>query len=318
MAELPERVRIATRTSPLAMWQAEYVADELRRHHTGLTVELVRIKTRGDRILDVALSKIGGKGLFIKELEEAMLDGRADIAVHSMKDVPMDMPEPFALPVICPRGEPGDAFVSNQWKSLDELPAGAVVGTSSLRRQAQIMAARPDLRIDFLRGNVGTRLGKLDSGQFDAIVLAAAGLERLGLHERITQKLPYDQCLPAVGQGAVGIECHAERTDLHRLLAPLDDTPTHTRLVAERAMNRRLRGGCEVPIAGYTWLESQTLTLEGRIGRPEGGKLIVARAVTELASLHDREAAEALGIEVAGSMLDQGAADILRDIGLLD
>lgn len=318
MAELPERVRIATRTSPLAMWQAEYVADELRRHYPGLTVELVRLKTRGDRILDVALSKIGGKGLFIKELEEAMLDGRADIAVHSMKDVPMEVPEPFALPIICARGEPGDAFVSNRWQRLDDLPAGSVVGTSSLRRQAQIMTARPDLRIDFLRGNVGTRLGKLDDGQFDAIVLAAAGLERLGLHERITQKLPYDQCLPAVGQGAVGIECHAERTDLHHLLAPLNDAATHTRLVAERTMNRRLRGGCEVPIAGYTWLDGQTLTLEGRIGRPEGGKLIVARSVTELAGPDDRATAETLGMEVADSMLDQGAATILRELGLLD
>ena len=263
---MPSLLRIATRTSPLALWQAEYVADALRQQHSDVTIELVKLVTRGDRILDVALSKVGGKGLFIKELEVALQEDRADIAVHSMKDVPMELAPEFTLPIICVRGEPGDALVSNHYQSLSELPQGAIVGTSSLRRQAQLLATRPDLEIRFLRGNVGTRLGKLDDGQYDAIVLAAAGLERLGLHERIQEKLDYDACLPACGQGAVGIECRANDERTRALIAPLDHAHTHVRLQAERAMNRRLNGGCEVPIAGYTWLQDDlTLRLEGRL-----------------------------------------------------
>ncbi len=314
---MTQTLRIATRTSPLALWQAEHVADELCRHHPDLNVELVKLVTRGDRILDVALSKVGGKGLFIKELEVALLEQRADIAVHSMKDVPMELEPEFILPVICARGEPGDAFVSNQYTSLDELPKGARVGTSSLRRQAQLLAARPDLVIEFLRGNVGTRLGKLDDGQFDAIILAAAGLQRLELHERIAEILPYEHCLPACGQGAVGIECRADDTQTQQLIQALDHDTTHVRLSAERAMNRRLNGGCEVPIAGYTWLDTHHMRLEGRIAWPSGEGLIRVTRDTQLADLNDHERAEQLGLDVANEMLAQGAGDILRHLGRL-
>ncbi|TGG94133.1 hydroxymethylbilane synthase [Natronospirillum operosum] len=310
-------LRIATRTSPLALWQAEYVADHLQQAHPGLQVELVKQVTKGDRILDVSLSKIGGKGLFIKELEQSLLDRRADIAVHSMKDVPMELEPDFILPVICVRGEPGDAFVSNRFDSLDSLPEGAVVGTSSLRRQAQLLAARPDLKIEFLRGNVGTRLGKLDAGQYDAIILAAAGLERLGLHERIRQKLPYEQCLPACGQGAVGIECRADDSTTRALIQALDDPATHVRLSAERAMNRRLNGGCQVPIAGFTWLDGHELRLEGRIAWPNGEGLIQESATTRISGLDDHASAERMGIEVAEAMLARGADAILRHLDLM-
>lgn len=311
-------LRIATRTSPLALWQAEYVAAELQTAHPDLSVELVRQVTRGDRILDVSLSKIGGKGLFIKELEQSLLDHRADIAVHSMKDVPMALDPEFVLPVICARGEPGDAFVSNHYRTLDELPQGAVVGTSSLRRQAQLLAARPDLKIEFLRGNVGTRLGKLDAGQYDAIILAAAGLERLELHERIAQKLPYDQCLPACGQGAVGIECRSDDARTQTLIASLDHAHTHIRLTAERAMNRRLNGGCQVPIAGFTWLdEDLNLRLEGRIAWPTGEGMIIATDQVRLQDLQDHAQAESMGIRVAEDMLSRGADAILQHLGLM-
>lgn len=311
-------LRIATRTSPLALWQAEYVADALTRHHPDLQVELVKLVTRGDRILDVALSKIGGKGLFIKELEVALIEQRADIAVHSMKDVPMELPPEFVLPVICERGEPGDAFVSNHFQSLDELPQGAVVGTSSLRRQAQLLAARPDLKIEFLRGNVGPRLGKLDAGQYDAIILAGAGLERLNLHQRIAQKLPYDQCLPACGQGAVGIECRADDQQTAALIQALDHAHTHVRLTAERAMNRRLNGGCDVPIAGYTWLEEDlSLRLEGRLAWPSGEGLIKVSDHVQLQDLNDHGRAEKLGLSIAERILSQGGEAILQHLGRL-
>lgn len=311
-------LRIATRTSPLALWQAHHVADALTRAHSDLTVELVELVTRGDRILDVALSKIGGKGLFIKELEVALQEDRADIAVHSMKDVPMELSDAFALPVICERGEPGDAFVSNQYRTLDELPAGAVVGTSSLRRQAQLLAARPDLKIEFLRGNVGTRLGKLDAGQYDAIILAGAGLERLKMHERIAQKLPYEQCLPACGQGAVGIECRADDTATRALIQPLDHAHTHIRLTAERAMNRQLNGGCDVPIAGYTWLQDNlSMRLEGRIAWPSGEGLIQVSEQCQLTDLQDHQRANELGLTVANRMLEQGGREILQHLGRL-
>ncbi|MCH8544028.1 MAG: hydroxymethylbilane synthase [Alcanivorax sp.] len=301
-------IRIATRSSPLAVWQAEYVQQRLEALHEGLRVELVRIKTQGDKILDTPLAKIGGKGLFVKELEEAMQDGRADIAVHSMKDVPMVLPPGFALPVICERHDPRDAFVSPDHADVDALPQGARVGTSSLRRQAQLQARRPDLHISSLRGNVQTRLGKLDAGDFDAILLAAAGLKRLGMSERIRLALPPEVMLPAVGQGAVGIECREGDTAVAALLAPLNDTDTWDRVVAERAMNRRLEGGCQVPIAGYALLEGDDIWLRGLVASEDGSEVLRAEARAPRAD------GEALGIRVAESLLAQGADRILGAI----
>lgn len=310
-------LRIATRTSPLALWQAQYVTDALRQHHPELTVEWVKMVTKGDKILDVALSKVGGKGLFVKELEQALIDGEADIAVHSMKDVPMELDAQFALPIICERGDPADAFVSNHYANLNDLPHGAVVGTSSLRRQAQLLAWRPDLKIEFLRGNVGTRLSKLDDGQYDAIILASAGLKRLELDGRIRHNIEFDVSLPACGQGAVGIECRAGDAETLALLDCLNHAETHARLWAERAMNRRLNGGCQVPIAGYTWLDGHHLTLEGRIGFPDGTGLIKVTAEAHLQDFNDQTTAETLGIQVADAMLAQGADAILRSLELL-
>ena len=301
-------IRIATRSSPLAVWQAEYVQQRLEALHEGLRVELVRIKTQGDKILDTPLAKIGGKGLFVKELEQAMQDGRADIAVHSMKDVPMVLPPGFALPVICERHDPRDAFVSPDYADVDALPDGARVGTSSLRRQAQLQARRPDLRISSLRGNVQTRLGKLDAGEFDAILLAAAGLKRLEMSERIRLALPPEVMLPAVGQGAVGIECREGDATVAALLAPLNDTDTWDRVVAERAMNRRLEGGCQVPIAGYALLEGDDIWLRGLVASEDGSEVLRAEARAP------RAQGEALGISVAESLLSQGADRILGAI----
>ena len=300
-----ERLRIATRSSPLAIWQAEYVQQRLQALHAGLTVELVRIKTQGDKILDTPLAKIGGKGLFVKELEEAMRDGRADIAVHSMKDVPMVLPEGFQLPVICEREDPRDAFVSNHFDSLSSLPQGACVGTSSLRRQAQLLAHRPDLRIESLRGNVQTRLSKLDRGDFDAIILAAAGLKRLDMHARIRYEMPPEESLPAVGQGAVGIECREGDATTAALLAPLSDPLTWDRVTAERAMNRRLEGGCQVPIAGFALLEEDTLWLRALVAEEDGSRVLRAEGRAP------RSQAESLGIELAESLIAQGADKIL-------
>ncbi len=301
-------LRIATRSSPLAIWQAEYVQRRLEALHEGLTVELVRIKTQGDKILDTPLAKIGGKGLFVKELEQAMMDGRADIAVHSMKDVPMELPEGMALPVICEREDPRDAFVSNHHDALSALPEGACVGTSSLRRQAQVLANRPDLKVASLRGNVQTRLGKLDSGDFDAIILAAAGLKRLEMHDRIRYEMPPEESLPAVGQGAVGIECRAGDEPVQTLLAPLNDPLTWDRVSAERAMNRRLEGGCQVPIAGFALLEGDTLWLRGLVASESGDTVLRAEARAP------REEAAALGVRVAESLLEQGAERILAEL----
>lgn len=298
-------IRIATRRSPLALWQAEYVRDELLARNPGLQVELVGIATRGDKILDTPLAKIGGKALFVKELEVAMLEGEADIAVHSMKDVPMDFPEGLYLPVICPREDPRDAFVSNRYTSLDELPHGARVGTASLRRQCQLLTLRPDLQIGSLRGNVGTRLGKLDSGEFDAIVLASAGLIRLKLQDRIAQFLPTELSLPAGGQGAVGIECRKDDERVNQLLAPLHHADTADRVLCERALNRRLQGGCQVPIACYAELQGDEIYLRGLVGEPEGG--LVLR--TEQRG-HRRDA-EAIGVAAAEHLLAQGADRIL-------
>ncbi|MFJ4144462.1 hydroxymethylbilane synthase [Pseudomonas sp. NPDC089734] len=301
-------IRIATRKSALALWQAEYVKTRLEQAHPGLIVTLVPMVSRGDKLLDSPLSKIGGKGLFVKELETALLENEADIAVHSMKDVPMDFPEGLGLFCICEREDPRDAFVSNTYASLEQLPAGSVVGTSSLRRQAQLLARRPDLEIRFLRGNVNTRLAKLDAGEYDAIILASAGLIRLGFESRITSAISIDDSLPAGGQGAVGIECRSADTEIHALLAPLHHADTAVRVIAERSMNKHLNGGCQVPIACYAVLEGDQVWLRGLVGEPSGGVLLQADARGPQAS------AQALGVQVAEALLAQGAGRILQDV----
>ncbi|MDX1490843.1 MAG: hydroxymethylbilane synthase [Pseudohongiellaceae bacterium] len=300
-----ETLRIATRQSPLALWQAEFVRDELMARNPDLQVELVGMTTKGDIFLDSPLAKIGGKALFVKELEHAMLENRADIAVHSMKDVPMEFPEGLGLAVICEREDPTDAFVSNEYSSLMDLPVGACVGTSSLRRQCQIRSLRPDLVIKDLRGNVGTRLGKLDAGEFDAIILATAGLLRLQLNDRIKQRLDSDLCLPAGGQGAVGIECRIDDERIMSLLQPLHDKDTADRVTAERAVNTRLNGGCQVPIACYSELQGDDLYLRALVGQADGQKILRAEM------LGPRHNAEAMGIAVAEDLLSQGADEIL-------
>jgi hydroxymethylbilane synthase len=303
---MSDTLRIATRKSPLAMWQAEHVADRLRETHPGLGVEILGMTTKGDRILDAPLAKVGGKGLFVKELEQGMLAGEADIAVHSMKDVPVDFPEGLHLAVILEREDPHDAFVSNRFESLGALPAGARVGTSSLRRQCQLAARRPDLSIEPLRGNVNTRLAKLDAGDYDAIILAAAGLIRLGFEARIRARMDTAESLPAIGQGAIGIECRAVDDRVNVLLAALHHPDTAARVRAERAMNARLQGGCQVPIAGHAVLEDDGLHLRGLVGRPDGG--LVLRAEARGA----KEDPEALGARVAEDLLAQGAGAILN------
>ncbi len=301
-------VRIATRNSPLAVWQAEHVKAELMALNPELEVELIGMKTQGDIILDTPLAKVGGKGLFVKELEQGMLDGRADIAVHSMKDVPVDFPEGLHLPVICKRENPYDAFVSNHYDSIDELPQGARLGTSSLRRECQARTRRPDLEVLPLRGNVNTRLRKLDEGQFDAIILAMAGLERLGFHDRIRNAMTPEQSLPAIGQGALGIETRIDDEEMNALIAPLHDRLTAITVTAERALNRRLAGGCQVPIAGYAMLEGDEVWLRGLVGRPDGTRTLYAEKrgpATE---------ADAIGVAVAEMLLAQGADKILSDV----
>lgn len=301
-------IRIATRKSPLAMWQAEFVKAELERIHPGLVVELLPMSTKGDIILDTPLAKVGGKGLFVKELEVAMLEGQADIAVHSMKDVPVEFPEGLGLEVICEREDPRDAFVSNTYKSIDELPQGAVVGTSSLRRQCQIRAARPDLVIKDLRGNVGTRLGKLDAGEYDAIILAAAGLIRLELNERIASFISEEESLPANGQGAVGIECRTDDERVKALLAPLEHKETRHRVLAERAMNTRLEGGCQVPIGAFATVDGDTLFLRGLVGNPDGSEIIRGEITGPVAEF------EQLGVALADELLGKGAKTILEAV----
>ncbi|HBZ92847.1 MAG TPA: hydroxymethylbilane synthase [Pseudomonas sp.] len=305
---MSREIRIATRKSALALWQAEYVKARLEQAHPGLKVSLVPMVSRGDKLLDAPLAKIGGKGLFVKELETALLENEADIAVHSMKDVPMDFPEGLGLYCICEREDPRDAFVSNTYDSLDALPAGSVVGTSSLRRQAQLLARRPDLKIQFLRGNVNTRLAKLDAGEYDAIILAAAGLIRLGFEDRIRSSISAEDSLPAGGQGAVGIECRSADSDVHALLAPLHHRETALRVTAERALNKHLNGGCQVPIACYALLENDQLWLRGLVGQPDGSLLLRAE---ERAASSD---AEALGVRVAEALLAQGAEAILKAV----
>ena len=303
---MSREIRIATRKSALALWQAEYVKARLEQAHPGLKVSLVPMVSRGDKLLDAPLAKIGGKGLFVKELETALLENEADIAVHSMKDVPMDFPEGLGLFCICEREDPRDAFVSNTYDSLDALPPGSVVGTSSLRRQAQLLARRPDLKIHFLRGNVNTRLAKLDAGEYDAIILAAAGLIRLGFEARIRASISVDDSLPAGGQGAVGIECRTADAEIHALLAPLNHAETAARVTAERALNKRLNGGCQVPIACYALLEGEQLWLRGLVGQPDGGLLLRAEG--------RGSDAEALGVQVAEQLLAQGAEAILKAV----
>lgn len=298
-------IRIATRKSPLALWQTEHVAALLRAAHPGIEVSLVPMSTRGDDVLDRSLAAIGGKGLFLKELELAMLRREADCAVHSLKDVPMELDAPFALSAILERADPADAFISNLYPSLDALPQGARVGTSSLRRQAQLRARRPDLQLIDLRGNVNTRLAKLDAGDYDAIVLACAGLDRLGFEQRIRVRLAAPDWLPAPAQGAIAIECRAEDRELQSLLMVLDHGPTRTCVEAERAMNRALHGSCHVPVAAYAQFRLGRLHLSGLVGSAGDGRMV--RAQNEAAS----DAPEALGQAVAQELLAQGASEFL-------
>ena len=305
---LEKTLKIATRQSPLALWQANYVKDRLQQLYPDLTIELVPMVTKGDVILDSPLAKIGGKGLFVKELENALLNKEADIAVHSMKDVPMQFPEGLGLAVICQREDPRDAFVSHSYRTFAELPQGAVVGTSSLRRQCQLKALRPDLDIRSLRGNVGTRLSKLDNGDYDAIILASAGLIRLGLADRIASFIDVEQSLPAAGQGAVGIECRTDDAQVQVLLAPMADAETTYCVLAERAMNNHLQGGCQVPIGGYAVLQQGQLYLRALVGDIDGSRIIRAEGKSTV------ENAEVLGVQIAEQLLAQGADKILQAI----
>lgn len=304
----PQTLRIATRKSPLALWQAEYVKARLEHFHPGITIELVPMTSRGDVLLDVPLAKVGGKGLFVKELEQALLNNEADIAVHSMKDVPMEFPEGLGLAVICEREDPRDAWVSNTYDSVDQLPTGAVVGTSSLRRQSQLLAARPDLTVKFLRGNVQTRLAKLDAGEYDGIMLAAAGLIRLELRSRIRGFITPEQSLPAGGQGAVGIECRLADVTIRELLQPLHHTLTAQAVTAERAMNRRLEGGCQVPIACYAIHQGDQLWLRGLVAEPDGSEILRGE-IRDQATM-----GETMGVTLAEQLLLQGADRILEKV----
>lgn len=305
---MKKTLRIATRKSPLAMWQAEFVKAQLEEAHPGLEVILLPMSTKGDKILDVPLAKIGGKGLFTKELEDRMMDGDADIAVHSMKDVPMVLPEGFALGAILERHSPTDAFVSNEYDSFESLPEGAVLGTSSLRRKAQLMAIRPDLDVRDLRGNVGTRLGKLDAGEYDAIVLATSGLQRLGLDERIRHEISPETCLPAVTQGTLGIEFFEKDSETLEVIQVLNHKETEIRTRAERAMNHRLEGGCQVPIGVFAELEGEQISMRGLVGSLDGTTILKAD-ISGAAS-----DAEKLGVQLAEKLLDQGAKAILDEV----
>lgn len=305
---MTQTVRIATRKSALALWQAEYVKAQLEHFHTDIHVELVPMTTKGDIILDTPLAKVGGKGLFVKELEVAMIENRADIAVHSMKDVPVEFPEGLGLEIICPREDPRDAFISNTINSFAELPQGAIVGTSSLRRQCQIKALRPDLDIRDLRGNVNTRLAKLDNGDYDAIILAAAGMIRLEMPERIQELIEPEVMLPANGQGAVGIECRSSDEEIKALLAPLGCEITRIRVLAERSMNRALEGGCQVPIGSYAIIENDSVYLRGLVGAVDGSKIITDNVKG------DTNNAEQLGLTLAEKLLSQGADVILKQV----
>ena len=305
---VPGRLVIASRESRLALWQAEYIRERLGELYPRMGVSILGMTTQGDRILDQPLAKIGGKGLFVKELEAALESGAADIAVHSMKDVPMLLPDGFALCVVGQREDPRDAFVSKKYAGPGDLPAGSIVGTSSLRRESQLRARYPHLKVEALRGNVETRLGKLDEGRYAAIILAAAGLKRLGLAHRITALLAPADSLPAVGQGALGIEYRAVRTDIASLLAPLTEASTTACVLAERAMSRRLTGSCEIPLGGHATLSNGTLTLTGFVASPDGTRLV--RSHTS----GPPENAEMLGTTLAETLLARGADKILQDL----
>ncbi|NJN47550.1 MAG: hydroxymethylbilane synthase [Candidatus Competibacteraceae bacterium] len=304
----PDTLRIATRKSPLALWQAEHVARCLRRHHPALQIELIKMSTRGDKILDSPLAKVGGKGLFVKELEQGLLAGDADIAVHSMKDVPVEYPDGLDLPVILSREDPRDALVRPRDSGSDQLPHDARVGTSSLRRQCQLMARHPAWTILTLRGNVNTRLAKLDAGEYDAIILAAAGLKRLGLSARISDYLEPEVSLPAIGQGAIGIECRIRDERILNYIQPLNDPPTQLCLTAERALNKRLQGGCQVPIGGYATLYDGQVFLRGLVGDPVSAELVTGER------RGPGTAAEQLGIDLADELLAKGADTILHRV----
>ena len=307
---MAQTLKIATRKSPLALWQAEFVKSKLLEYHSDLQVELIGMTTKGDKILDTPLAKVGGKGLFVKELELSILEGAADIAVHSMKDVPMEFPPGLQLGIVCQREDPTDALVSNEYANLAELPNNAIIGTSSLRRQCQIRAAYPTLQIKELRGNVNTRLSKLDNQEYDGIILATAGLLRLEMQNRITQRLPMDISLPAGGQGAVGIECRRDDEHVMRLLAPLHHEASAVCVLAERALNRYLEGGCQVPIACFAVLSGngRTLHLRGLVGSVDGTEILCA----EMEGPADEP--DKLGVEVAEQLLMQGAGKILADV----
>ncbi|GBE02694.1 porphobilinogen deaminase [bacterium BMS3Bbin06] len=308
------KIVIGTRGSKLALWQAEWIKSELGRIHPDLKVELRKIKTTGDRILDVPLAKVGGKGLFVKEIEDAMLRREIDIAVHSMKDVPTEFPDGLHLAVICKREDPRDAFISQEsgegfrFNGFRELPEGAVVGTSSLRRACQLLNVRPGLKIEQLRGNVDTRLRKLDEGRFDAIILAAAGIKRLGMAERITEMIPPDVSLPAIGQGAVGIECRIEDEEVHSIISPLNHIETSICVRAERAFLRRLEGGCQVPIAAYAELSNGRIVMDGLVANINGERIIKGHAESAAADFSK------LGTGLAEDLLSRGAREILDEV----
>ena len=302
------KIRIATRKSPLALWQANYVKGLLEQYHDKLEVELVALHTQGDRILDTPLSSVGGKGLFIKELEEALFDGRADIAVHSMKDVTVDLPDGLALPVILEREDPRDVFISNQYNSIKELSGGTCIGTSSLRRQSQIRAANPELICHDLRGNVGTRLNKLEDGKIDAIILAAAGIKRLGMQDRINEYLDVEYLLPAIGQGAIGIEMRSDDKVTLGLIKQLNHESTRICVEAERAFGKRLFGGCQLPIAAYATIVNRNLTVHGLVGRVDGSKL-----VKDMVNGKPEQGSH-LGQQLADKLLAQGAGEILQEV----
>lgn len=310
---LPKQVVIATRASRLALWQAEHVQAELQAYYPALKVSLLKLSTRGDEILDRSLQKVGGKGLFIKELENALLDGRADLAVHSLKDVPVSLPAPFALAAILPRAEARDAWVSEVYASPAELPAGAVVGTSSLRRQAQLQVLRPDVVVKPLRGNLDTRLGKLDEGQYDAIILAAVGLQRLQLVDRIRMILPIEMSLPAAGQGALGIEILSTRVDLQALLRPFVCHTSTACVTAERAVSRVLGGSCSVPLAAHATFNKHQLHVQALVASPDGKQVLRAQANGEVTQ-DTLAQSEVLGEQVARDLISQGADRLLADL----
>ncbi|MCB5189084.1 hydroxymethylbilane synthase [Methylobacillus caricis] len=301
----PKKLVIASRESALAMWQAKHIQNRLQELYPDAIIEILGMTTTGDQILDSPLARIGGKGLFVKELEQALADGRADLAVHSMKDVPMHLPDGFTLAAIGEREDPRDAFVSNEYASLEELPAGSIVGTSSLRRQSQLQARLPHVRIESLRGNLQTRLRKLDEGQYAAIILAAAGLKRLGLEQRIRQPIDTTQSIPAVGQGALGIEINAARQDLLAVLAPLNHAQTAACVEAERGMSRALAGSCQVPLGAYAEQHGKILTMTGFVASVDGRELLREQAEGPV------EAPEALGQVLAQKLIARGADRIL-------